>query len=123
VKVITPVRPVTVSPPRSVLDALSGFPSRPEHDRVRVLGLQCVVDDDPVRRLFSACRARAGAPGSTTLVGWASRPPGRHHHLAEPTELEVLGDREVLRERDEHALVALERRSGDATGSSMSRSG
>ena len=63
-----------------------------------------------LRRSFAAWRAIAAAPGATTAVGLSRRPLGRHDHLAEAAELEVLGHGHRLRDADEHALVGLEGR-------------
>ena len=49
----TPVRPVTVSPPRSVLVALNGWPSRP----ITAAGF-CVPRPSSSRMLRSFCCAR-----------------------------------------------------------------
>ena len=59
--------------------------------------------------MFAAARACAGAPGSTTAVGWNCR-PGETVDGVEATELEVLPDRERLRERHRHPLHRLARR-------------
>jgi hypothetical protein len=65
---MTPVTPVMVSPPRSVLLALSGCPPRP-----KTMGSGfCRFDPSSMSswlRSFWACRALACSPGSTTLVG------------------------------------------------------
>ena len=71
VYVITPVRPVTVSPPRSVLDALSGCPPRPIGSTFCKLIASSIL---MVARSFDAWRALAASPGSTTAVGWSSLP-------------------------------------------------
>ena len=79
-----------------------------EDDRVGVLALQRVVEDDLVEVVGRLERDRRRARARTTLVGWCRRPPTRQRHLAEAAELEVLGDDEGLRQAHEHALVALE---------------
>ena len=72
--VITPVRLLTSSPPRSVLIALSGLPPRP--NRMGSGFWRCSASSIVMRRRsFCACSASAAAPGATTFVGCASRPP------------------------------------------------
>ena len=68
VKPKTPVSPVGVSPPRRVLAADRGWPPRPKDDRVGVLGLRGVIDDQAVE-VVGRLQA-ASAPGAARLVGW-----------------------------------------------------
>ena len=66
--------PVAVSPPRSVFDAVSGLPPRP--NRIGSGFWLCSASSTISRlRLFAACIAIAGAPGATTEVGCTSRSP------------------------------------------------
>ena len=83
------------------------LPAAAEHDRVGVLRLRRVVDDEPVEVVgaWSAARRRRRARDGGRLAQPVTR---RHHDLAEAAELEVLGDVERLVQADEHALVALE---------------
>ena len=75
VYVITPTIPVAVSPPRSVFDALSGLPPRPNTIGSTFWRLERVVDDDLVQVVLRLQRRDAGAPGATTFVGSFSTPP------------------------------------------------
>ena len=94
-----------MSPPRRVFVALSGCRRRGRRRSGRGSAPARQSSTTILLRLFAACRASAGAPGATTLVGCSRRSPPETSDLAEAAELEVLGDVEVLRVGDEHALV------------------
>ena len=106
VYVITPTMSVAVSPPRSVFDARERIAEASEHDRVGILALERVVDDDLVQVVLRLQRGRRRARRDDVrrLLEAAAR---RHQDLAEAPELEVLGDVERLRHADEHPLVPL----------------
>jgi hypothetical protein len=89
------------------LVALSGLPPRAEDDRVRVLALRGVVDDEAVEVVLrlEGRGVRAGGDDVRRLLEAAT---AGDDDLAEAAELEVLGDVERLGGLDEHALVLLE---------------
>ena len=80
-----------------------------EHDRVGVLRLRGVVDEDLVEVVLRLHRDGRGT-GLDDVGRLLQASPGGEQHLAEPAELEVLGDGQGLRHPHDHALVALERR-------------
>src|SRR6478736_292179 len=80
-----------------------------EDDRVDVLGLGRVVEDD-LAQVVGRLEGRGVGPRGDDVGRLLEAASLRERDLAEAAELEVLGDGHVLRERDEHALVALERR-------------
>ena len=97
---------MTVSPPRRVFAAVSGLPPRPK--MIGSTFWAWVVSSRTILRevVGGLQRARRGARGDD--VGGLRAAALRERDLAEAAELEVLGHRHRLRERHEHALVALE---------------
>ena len=67
-------------------------------------------------RLFWACNASAGAPGSDHIGRLLQASAGGEHHLTEAPKLVVLGHVHGLRQADEHAFVLFSRKSAEATG-------
>ena len=78
-----------------------------KRNRVRVLRLRAIIENDPVEVVPDLQRQR-WRTGSHD-VRWLLETAVRQRHLAETSELEVLGDRECLREAHQHAFVCLER--------------
>ena len=85
------------------------LPAPPEHDRVGVLRLVAVVDDEAVQVVGLLRRLHGGLVGGPDVGGRLAQPVTRRHDdLAEAAELEVLGDVDRLVQADEHPLVRLE---------------
>ena len=87
----------------------------------QVLGILPVVVGDRARRRLGEVGG-VGRRIRLELVGEGLGPPaGRETDLVEAVEVELLGDREGLRDADQHALVALEVGLGGGAGADRAR--